>query len=208
MIPTKSCPPTLRKYPPTPFSDSAFTIARAPEHRPAPRRCARASLLRYRWAAHRRQRSRARRSRGWALALLVDGTRAPRRARHGRAGTPGIEEHAMQLRRPRELDVSFLAQLARERVAYRLADFHPAARQVPAADIAVLDEKDAAAARRSPARARQASCRGQSANKCAGRAASARAPAQRGRTAVARFACAPVLFPCARAVWPFLLEYF
>jgi hypothetical protein len=59
-------------------------------------------------------------------------------------GNPHVEEHAMKMRWLCQLDISLFEQLARQRLAQRLACLHPAARQVPPADITVLDEKDAA----------------------------------------------------------------
>ena len=87
------------------------------------------------------------------------------------AGRPVVEEHAVQLRRRGHLDVALLAQLARGCFEQGLADLDPAARQMPAADIAVLDQKDAAFRRRSPGRARRASWRARSASRSAARAA-------------------------------------
>ena len=52
----------------------------------------------------------------------------------------------MQRGRPRRLDVALLGQLAGERLEQRLADLDAAAGQVPAIDIAVLDQKHAALA--------------------------------------------------------------
>src|SRR5690348_4727927 len=58
---------------------------------------------------------------------------APRNAR--------IEEDAVQCRRLEQLDVAFLPQLARKRLGQRLAGFDPAARQMPAGNVAVLHEE-------------------------------------------------------------------
>jgi hypothetical protein len=53
-----------------------------------------------------------------------------------------VEENSVQPRRRRHLDVALLAQLPRHRLGERLAGLDPAARQMPAAHIAVLDQKD------------------------------------------------------------------
>jgi len=59
---------------------------------------------------------------------------------------PLVEEHAVQGRRRGQQDIAFLGQLARERREERLAGLHPAAGQVPALHIRMLDQEDAAAA--------------------------------------------------------------
>src|SRR6478735_11586848 len=53
-----------------------------------------------------------------------------------------IEEHRVQLRWRRQLDIAFLGELARERREQRLARLDTAPRQVPAAHIGVPDEED------------------------------------------------------------------
>jgi hypothetical protein len=50
----------------------------------------------------------------------------------------------VQLRRRGHLDIAFLAQLARDRLRQRLPCLHAAAGQMPAADIAVPDQENAA----------------------------------------------------------------
>src|SRR5262249_51835048 len=59
------------------------------------------------------------------------------------AGDPLVKEYAVQPRWRRGLDIGLLAQLADEGVDQRLAWLNPAARQMPAAHIAVLNQKDA-----------------------------------------------------------------
>src|SRR6516165_9957013 len=54
-----------------------------------------------------------------------------------------VEENSMQPRRRRHLDVALLAQLPRDGPVERFAGLDPAARQVPAADVAVLDQENA-----------------------------------------------------------------
>ena len=59
---------------------------------------------------------------------------------------PGIaivEVHAVQARRRAKLDIALLAQLARDRLRDCLAGLDPAAGEMPAAHVAVLDQKDA-----------------------------------------------------------------
>ena len=58
-------------------------------------------------------------------------------------GIAVVEKYAVQRGRTDELDIAFLAQFPRQRLRDRLAGLDPAARQMPAADIAVLDQKDA-----------------------------------------------------------------
>jgi len=45
-----------------------------------------------------------------------------------------------------QLDIAFLAQLARKRRKQRLSFLHPTARKMPSGDIRVLDQKYAACA--------------------------------------------------------------
>src|SRR5215475_1121852 len=58
-------------------------------------------------------------------------------------GYPIVEKDPVQLRRLGQIDVALLPQLTREGLYDRLAGFDSAARQMPAADIAVLDQEDA-----------------------------------------------------------------
>src|SRR5215467_11095859 len=59
------------------------------------------------------------------------------------AGDPFVKEDAVQPGWRRRLDIGLLAQLANERIDQRLARLDPAPRQVPAAHVAVLNQKDA-----------------------------------------------------------------
>src|ERR1700740_3442625 len=52
-----------------------------------------------------------------------------------------IEEQAVQSRLARQFNSSLFLQLALQRVAERLTGFHATARQMPAGDITVLDQK-------------------------------------------------------------------
>src|SRR6516162_8949554 len=104
-------------------------------------------------------RARGRRSIGWERIKreeavgdnLVVGSgdcRLTERAHHEQRhvvapGYPFVEEHSTQVRRIRQLNISLLVELARERREQRLTRLHTAAGQVPPADIAVLEEKDA-----------------------------------------------------------------
>jgi len=58
-------------------------------------------------------------------------------------GVPVVEEDSVQPRRLADVDIALFAQLARDRLDQRLAGLNPAARQMPSAHIAVLDQKDA-----------------------------------------------------------------
>ena len=60
------------------------------------------------------------------------------------AGDVAVEEHTVQARLADQLDAALLHQLARQRIAKRFANLHPSAGQVPAGDVAVLDQEDAA----------------------------------------------------------------
>src|SRR5262249_35444669 len=53
------------------------------------------------------------------------------------------KEYSVQPRRRRGLDIGLLAQLANERIDHRLAWLDATTRKVPAAHVAVLDQKDA-----------------------------------------------------------------
>src|SRR5262249_19230598 len=60
--------------------------------------------------------------------------------------TPGdaiVEEYSLRLRWRRHLDIALLLQFPRQRLTHRLADLDPAARQVPATHVAMIDQKDA-----------------------------------------------------------------
>ena len=57
-----------------------------------------------------------------------------------------IEIDREQRRLFAQLDVAFFAQFARQGAHQRLADFDAAAGQMPAVDVAVLDQKNAAGA--------------------------------------------------------------
>jgi len=56
----------------------------------------------------------------------------------------GIEIEPVQCRAAGQLDVSLLEQLASQRIEQGLARLDTSARQVPAADVAVLDQENAA----------------------------------------------------------------
>ena len=58
-----------------------------------------------------------------------------------------MKEDAMQRRRPGEFDIALLRQFARERFQQRLAGLDPAAGQMPAVGVAVLDQEYAAVRR-------------------------------------------------------------
>ena len=73
---------------------------------------------------------------------------APRRS--------AIEVDGVEDRRLGQLDIALLAQFALQRGEQRLAGFDAAARQVPAGDIGVLDQEDAAFAVENETRARRA----------------------------------------------------
>src|SRR3984893_3149435 len=62
------------------------------------------------------------------------------------AGDVAVEEQTVQRRLAREFDSSLLGQLAPQRVAKCFADFDAAPRQMPAGDVAVLDQKHAVVA--------------------------------------------------------------
>ena len=76
-----------------------------------------------------------------------------------------MEEHAVQHRRPGQLDVALLRKFARQRLQQRLAGLDPAAGQMPAVGVGVLDQEHAAVADRAPGRARRASARARTANR-------------------------------------------
>src|SRR5215470_3138496 len=59
------------------------------------------------------------------------------------AGDPLVKEDAVQPGWRRGLDIGLLAQLANKRIDQRLARLNPAPRQVPAAHVAVLNQKNA-----------------------------------------------------------------
>ncbi len=59
---------------------------------------------------------------------------------------PLIEKDSVQPWRAGETDIALLRQFPHQRLQHGLADLHPAARQVPAAHIAVLYQQDAAGA--------------------------------------------------------------
>jgi hypothetical protein len=61
-------------------------------------------------------------------------------------GSVAIEEDAMQAGRAGKVDIAFLRQFPRQGLQQGLARFHPTARQMPAAYIAMLNEQDAARA--------------------------------------------------------------
>ena len=57
-----------------------------------------------------------------------------------------MEIDAVQFRRPGQFDIALLAEFARQRLEQRLARLHPAAREMPAAGIGVLDQENPALA--------------------------------------------------------------
>ena len=75
------------------------------------------------------------------------------------AGNAVVEEQAEQLRRLGRLDIALLPQFARERLRQGLARLDPAARQVPAAHVAVPDQENASLAVDHQRRGRRASWR-------------------------------------------------
>jgi hypothetical protein len=58
------------------------------------------------------------------------------------AGDALVEENTVQPGRCRRLDVGLLPQLPDKRIEKRLTGLDPTARQVPASDIAMLDQED------------------------------------------------------------------
>src|SRR5581483_7082752 len=59
---------------------------------------------------------------------------------------PSIEINRMEHRRSVQLDIAFLAQLARKRRKERLTMFDPAAGEMPARNVGMLDQEHAALA--------------------------------------------------------------
>ena len=90
-----------------------------------------------------------------------------------------VEEDAVQDRRAERRDAALLHQFARQRLPDGLAGLDPAAGQMPARHVAVLDQKDPAVRGRSRPRARPWSGRGRNANRSA-KPAGSRAPARGG----------------------------
>ena len=58
------------------------------------------------------------------------------------ARNKGVEEQAMQLRFPQDLDAALFDQLALQCIEHGFADLDSAARQLPARDVGVLDQKN------------------------------------------------------------------
>src|SRR5665213_265995 len=117
----------------------------------------------------------------------------------------GVEEHAVQPGLGREADVALLHQLARERGAQAFAGLDPAAGQMPAADIRMLDQEHAAmpvdhqaegaeghAARKPPAEMEYAA---QKRFEAAAQAAKLMRPSYRARRAVTNSLVAAANYP-------------